>query len=92
MSKDKIRAINDTVVVKTLKEEHEASGLVLHGKTNQIRYNYGEVVTASPNTVLKEGDLVYYDSVSGNTLRHEGKKYLVLKERDIALIMENGQE
>lgn len=87
-----LRAINDTVVVKTLKEEHEdANGLILRAKSNSIRYNYGEVVTASPNTVLKVGDKVYYDSVSGNILRHEGEKFLILKERDISLIVD-GEE
>lgn len=83
-----MKAINDTVVIKTLKESHESNGLELYSKNNQIRYNYGEVITASPNTVLKTGDKVYYDSVSGSELRHDGAKYLVLRERDIALIDE----
>lgn len=83
-----MKAINDTVVIKTIKEEHEVAGLQLRASNNQIRYNYGEVITASPNTVLKTGDRVYYDSVTGNELRHNGKKYLVLRERDIAIIDE----
>ena len=83
-----MRAINDTVVVVTLKDTHESNGLQLRAENNSIRYNYGEVITASPNTVLKTGDKVYYDSGAGSQLRHEGEKYLVLRERDIAIIDE----
>ena len=83
-----MKAINDTVVVVTLKDTHESNGLQLRAENNSIRYNYGEVITASPNTVLKTGDKVYYDSAAGNQLRHEGDKYLVLRERDIAIIDE----
>ena len=58
-----MKAINDTVVIKALKESHEvAGGLELHSHNNAIRYNYGEVITASEHTVLKAGDKVYYDS------------------------------
>ena len=81
-----MRAVNDAVVIETIQDTHDVGGLDLRADGNQIRYNYGLVITASPNTVLKEGDKVYYDSVAGSKLRIEGKQYLVLRERDIALI------
>lgn len=82
-----MKAINDTVVIKVLKNSHETeSGLELYSSNNGIRYNYGEVITASEHTVLKEGDRVYYDSVSGSKFLHNGEKLLVLRERDIAII------
>ena len=81
-----MKAINDAVVIETIQETHDVAGLDLRADGNAIRYNYGLVITASPNTVLKEGDKVYYDSVAGSNLRIDGKKYLVLRERDIALI------
>ena len=84
----KFKAINDAVVVKTTKETHEVGGLITRAENNSIRYNLGEVIAASPKTVLVVGDRVYYDSVAGSVLRHEGDKYLVLKERDIALILD----
>lgn len=83
-----MKAINDAVVIKVLNESHTIGGIDYGSKNNGIRYNYGEVVTASPNTVLNAGDKVYYDSVAGSDLRHEGKKFLVLRERDIAIIDE----
>lgn len=83
-----MKAINNTVVVKTLQTEHSASGLELSTANNTIRYNYGEVVTAAPKTVLKVGDKVYYDAVAGSVLRHDGEKLLVLRETDIAIIDE----
>ena len=83
-----MRAINDTVIVKILKETHDASGLQLHSSNNDIRYNLGEVIEASPNTVLETGDHVYYDSVAGGTLRHNGEKFLLLRERDIRMVVD----
>lgn len=83
-----MRAINDTVVVEVSKTEHDASGLQLSTANNTIRYNKGTVITAAPNTVLAAGDSVYYDAIAGSILRHEGKKLLVLRERDIAIIDE----
>ena len=82
-----MKAINDTVVIKKISDNHEAAGgLELHTSNNSIRYNYGEVITASPNTVLETGDKDYYDAVAGSILRHDDTKYLVLRERDIAII------
>lgn len=81
-----MKAINDTVVIQEVKDAHDASGLELYATNNTIRYNKGVVITASPNTVLSKGDKIYYDAVAGSVLRHEGKKMLVLRERDIAII------
>ena len=89
MEKKDVRAfrpINDFIVIKTLKESHESSGLELYTKNNEVRYNYGLVISASERTVLNDGDKVYYDSISGSELRHNGEKYLILRERDIAII------
>ena len=83
-----MKAINDTVVVKILRETHEAGGLQLHSSNNDVRYNLGEVITASPNTVLEDGDHVYYDGAAGSVLRHNGKKFLILRERDIRMIVD----
>lgn len=83
-----MRAINDFIVIKTISSTHEVGGIEYSTENNQIRYNYGEVLNASPNTVLKEGDKVYYDAIAGSELRHEGKKLLILRERDIAMIDE----
>ena len=82
-----MKAINDTVVLKVLKASHETdSGLELYSDNNNIRYNYGEVVASSEHNVVKAGDKVYFDSVSGSKLIYNGDKLLVLRERDIAII------
>ena len=82
-----MKPINDTIVLRKLKDHHNTdSGLELYSQNNNIRYNYGEVVASSERNVVKAGDKVYYDSVSGSLLRHEGEKLLVLRERDIAII------
>ena len=82
-----MKAINDTVVLKELKASHETdSGLELYSSNNGIRYNYGEVIASSELNVVKAGDKVYYDSVSGSKLIYDGKQLLVLRERDIAII------
>ena len=87
-----MRLINDFILIKTLRVSHEAGGLELYGKNNQIRYNYGEVIQASPNTVLEKGDQVYYDSAAGSDLRHKGEKFLIIRERDIGGIMEEDEK
>ena len=84
-----MKPINDCLVLKKLKDKHTTeSGLELYSDNNQIRYNYGEVLHSSENNIVKAGDLVYYDSVAGSKLIHNGKKLLVLRERDIAIIDE----
>ncbi len=82
-----MKPINDTVVVKKLKDSHTTeSGLDLYSDNNGIRFNYGEVIASSEQNVVKTGDKVYYDSVAGSKLMHEGDKFLVLRQRDIAII------
>ena len=83
-----MKAINDTVVVKILRESHDANGLQLHSSNNDIRYNLGEVIAASPNTVLEDGEHVYYDSAAGGVLRHNGEKFLLLREKDIRMVVD----
>ena len=74
--------INDSVVIRVLKNSHETeSGLELHSSNNGIRFNYGEVVASSERNIVKSGDRVYYDSVSGSKLMYNGEKLLVLRER-----------
>ena len=82
-----MKPINTTVVIKELKNTYELeSGIELYAKDNNVRYNYGEVVASSESNTVKAGDKVYYDSVSGSQLRHDGEKLIVLRERDIAII------
>lgn len=84
-----MKPINDTVVIEKIKDHHESdTGLELYSGNNSIRHDYGVVIAASERTVLKPGDKVYYDSLSGSTLRHDRKKLIILKERDIAIIDE----
>lgn len=84
-----MKPINNTVVVKTIKDHHQSdSGLELYSGNNEIRYNYGEVIASSERNVVKAGDKVYYDSIAGSKLLHDGQKLLILNERDIAIIDE----
>ena len=82
-----MKPINETVVLKNVKNKHETeSGLELYSENNGIRYNYGEVIASSESNTVKTGDFVYYDAVAGSKLIHNGEKLLVLRERDIAII------
>ena len=82
-----MKPINDCLVLKKIKDKHETeSGLELYSENNGIRYNYGEVIASSENNTVRSGDKVYYDSVAGSKLIHNGEKLLVLRERDIAII------
>ena len=88
----KIRPLGDRVVVKIVKEEKTAGGLVLPD-TAQEKPQTGEVVAVGPGRILdngsrqavdvKDGDKVLFAKYSGTEVKLEGETYLLLAEKDI---------
>ena len=88
----KIRPLGDRVVVKIVKEEKTAGGLVLPD-TAQEKPQTGEVVAVGPGRVLdngsrqavdvQTGDKVLFAKYSGTEVKLEGEAYLLLAEKDI---------
>lgn len=85
-----MRAINKYIIIDKISEEMKTeSGLLLSGEdANEFRYNKGIVVTPGTNVeTVKEGDTIYYDKSSGHTMILQDKKYTVILERDVVVVL-----
>lgn len=51
------------------------------------RYKKGTVKNVNSTSVIKEGDVIYYDSASGHNISLDGVEYRVITERDVVIIM-----
>jgi chaperonin GroES len=88
----KIRPLGDRVVVKVVKEEKTAGGLVLPD-TAQEKPQTGEVLAVGPGKMLDNGtrqavdvnvgDKVLFAKYSGTEVKLEGETYLLLSEKDL---------
>lgn len=88
----KIRPLGDRVVVKVVKEEKTAGGLVLPD-TAQEKPQTGEVLAVGPGKVLDNGsrqtvdvavgDKILFAKYSGTEVKLEGETYLLIAEKDI---------
>ena len=85
-----MKAINKYIIIDKVSEEMKTeSGLLLSGEdANEFRYNKGIVVTPGTNVeTVKEGDTIYYDKSSGHTMILQDKKYTVIIERDVVVVL-----
>ena len=88
----KIRPLGDRVVVKLVKEEKTAGGLVLPD-TAQEKPQTGEILAVGPGRLLDNGnrqavdvqvgDKVLFAKYSGTEVKLDGESYLLLQEKDI---------
>lgn len=88
----KIRPLGDRVVVKIVKEEKTAGGLVLPD-TAQEKPQTGEIVAVGPGKMMdngtraamdvKEGEKILFAKYSGTEVKLEGETYLLIAEKDI---------
>ena len=93
----KIRPLGDRVVVKVVKEEKTAGGLVLPDNA-QEKPQTGEVIAVGPGRILDNGsrttvdvkpnDKVLFAKYSGTEVKLDGETYLLIAEKDILGIVE----
>ena len=77
-------------IINTIEEEHITdSGLLLSAAdVQEFRYQKGEVVkSGSDVTVIKENDLIYYDSGAGHSMLINDKPYTIILERDVVVVL-----
>ena len=69
--------------------ELEESGLMLVGdEADTFRYKKATVVKAGTNVSdITDGDTIYYDKGAGYTMMFSGKKYTVILERDVVVVV-----
>jgi co-chaperonin GroES (HSP10) len=84
-----MQAINYFVVIEKIKEAPKTVGGLELAETqnSDVRYLKGKVISAGDQvTMLKEGDVVYYDKHTGHGIQWKDQLYHVLKLGDIVLV------
>ncbi len=95
-----LKPMGDRVVVKPKsREETTKSGLVLPDTASE-RPQQGEVLSVGPGRQLdngqrvsldvKQGDTVLFAKYSGTEFKLEDEELLILSERDVLAVIENG--
>jgi chaperonin GroES len=96
-----LKPMGDRVVVKPKgREETTASGIVLPDTATE-KPQQGEVVSVGPGRLLdngkrveldvKVGDTVLFAKYSGTEFKLESDDLLILNERDVLAVIENGK-
>lgn len=83
-------AINKYIIVDRIIEEMKTdSGLMLSGDDrDEFRYKKARVVVPGTNVdTIKKDDVIYYDKSSGHTMVLEDKKYTIILERDVVVVL-----
>lgn len=96
-SATRIRPLGDRVVVKVVKQEKTAGGIVLPD-TAQEKPQMGEVIAVGPGRILDNGERSKMDVATGNKIlfakyagtevKLDGDEYLLINEKDILGIVE----
>lgn len=82
---------NRVLVEPNNAEEKTASGIIIPD-TAQEKPNMGLVIAVGNGTkdnplTVKEGDHILYNKYAGTEIEHLGKKYLIMFESDILIII-----
>jgi chaperonin GroES len=97
-----LKPMGDRVVVKPkTREETTRSGLVLPDTATE-RPQQGEVLSVGPGRILDngtrvqmdvaQGDTVLFAKYSGTEFKLEDEDLLILSERDVLAVIENGTQ
>src|SRR2546427_9468881 len=96
-----LRPLGDRVVIKPLeREEVTKSGIVLPD-TAKEKPQQGEILAVGPGRILdsgerikmdvSDGDRVLFAKYAGTEFKLEEEELLILSEKDILAVMENGK-
>ncbi|MCO6475866.1 MAG: co-chaperone GroES [Phaeodactylibacter sp.] len=92
MSKITFKPINDRVVVKPLPAEEKTKGGIIIPDTAKEKPQQGEVIAVGPGKEgvklnVSVGDRVLYGKYAGQELNYNGDEYLILREDDILVVV-----
>ncbi|WP_313467167.1 co-chaperone GroES [Carnobacterium sp.] len=93
-----LKPLGDRVIIEVAKEEEKTvSGIVLPGSA-QEKPQTGSIIAVGEGRILengtkaelavKVGDTVLFEKYAGTEVKHDGKDFLVVNERDIIAIVE----
>jgi len=85
-----MQPIGKYIVVSNIEEEVKTdSGLLLSARdADGFRYKKGKVVAPGTDvSVIKSGDVIYYDKGHSFTMVIENQQYTILQERDVVIVL-----
>lgn len=88
-----MKPINDRVVVKPAPADEKTKGGIIIPDTAKEKPQRGEIVAVGPGKdgeemTVKNGDIVLYGKYAGQEISWEGQDYLIMREDDILVILE----
>ena len=88
-----LRPLDDRIIVEPITpEEKSKSGILLPASTKQEQYMISKIVKVNENLynnkMLKVDDKIIISKYSGTEIEVEGKKYLIMKEKDVLAVIE----
>ena len=84
-----MQPIGKYIVISSIDEEIKTdSGIILSGEdANQFRYKKGKVIKPGTDvTVIKEGDVVYYDKGYSFTMIIGAEQHTIIREGDVVVV------
>lgn len=98
MAKDKIRPLQDRVIVKRLEEKEEMRGGLYIPDSAKEKPQQGKVIAVGKGKIeedgkvrpvdLKVGDRVLFGKYAGTEIKVEAEDLLILREDDVLAVVE----
>jgi chaperonin GroES len=98
MAKNKIRPLDDRVVVKPVEAEERTAGGIVLPDTAKEKPQRGSIEAVGPGKLLdsgkrakmsvKAGDQVFYGKYAGTEVEINGHKYMICRESDVLAVVE----
>lgn len=84
----KIQPLADRVIIEPIEPETKTASGIIIPDTAKEKPQKGKVIAiGSDPLTVKEGDTVIYGKYSGTEITIEDKKYLIMRETDIYVIV-----
>jgi len=93
------KTLHNNVVIKQVDEGETKHGSIVVPDMGKELGKKGEVIDVGPGsytlsggfipTVVEKGDIVCYPSFGGQKIVIEGEEYLIFKEQDLLVVLEN---
>ena len=89
-----MKPINDRIVVKPAPADEKTRGGIIIPDTAKEKPQRGEVIAVGPGKdgnlmTVAVGDIVLYGKYAGTELHYEGSDYLIMREDDVLVILDN---
>ena len=89
-----MKPINDRIVVKPAPADEKTRGGIIIPDTAKEKPQRGEIVAVGPGKdgnlmTVTTGDIVLYGKYAGTELNYEGVDYLIMREDDVLVILDN---